>query len=124
MRKTCVRRPKSVLSLVLATLAIGLTIARPTAQSNDPTTQPRLTPDSLTYIGGFRLPSAASNGDTFEIGGRAMTYNPVGNSLFISSRAGRIAEVNIPGAVKTSNPAAMPQAYYLQPFADPTEGHL
>src|SRR5262245_58991414 len=113
MRKKCVRWAKPVLSLGIAALAISATIETTAAQSSDPTTQPRLTSESLTYLGGFRLPSNA-NGDTFEFGGRQLAYNPASNSLFIGSRAGRVAEINIPGAVKTSNPAAMPQAYYLQ----------
>jgi hypothetical protein len=75
-------------------------------------------------VGGFRLPAAASNGDTFEFGGRQLAYNPARNSLYVGSRAGRVAEVSIPSPVQTTNPAAMPFSSYLQPFADPTEGRL
>ncbi|HUQ87453.1 MAG TPA: hypothetical protein VM096_07840 [Vicinamibacterales bacterium] len=109
--------------MIAAAAIATVTIATPHAQSNDPTAQPRLTADSLTYMGGFRMPNTA-NGDTFEFGGRQLTFNPYSNSLFIGSRSGRIAEVSIPGYVNSANPAAMPRANYLQAFVDPTEGHL
>jgi hypothetical protein len=125
MRKTCVRRTKSVRVMLIAAAAIASAMmARPTAQSSGPETQPRLTPEHLVYIGGFRLPSHASNGQTFEFGGRQIAFNPANNSLFVGTRTGHVAEVSIPGAVNSSNPAAMPSASYLQPFADPTEGRL
>ena len=124
MRKKCVRGTKSVRTAVLAVAMVSALMAAPKAQSSDPTTQPRLTQDSLTYLGGFRLPSSSANGDSFEFGGRQLAFNPASNSLFIGSRSGRVAEVSIPGQVNSSNPAAMPFASYLQPFSDPTEGRL
>lgn len=125
MRKKCVRWTKSVRAVVIGAVAItSAMIAAPSAQSGDPTTQPRLAATSLTYMGGFRLPSTSANGDSFSFGGRQLTYNPISNSLFVGSRIGRVAEVNIPGYVNSSDPAAMPQSTYLQSFTDPTEGHL
>jgi hypothetical protein len=94
------------------------------AQSTDPSALPRLGFNDLSYVGGFRLPAEAANGDSFSIGGKALTYNPADNSLFISSRAGRVAEVSIPAPVNSSNPEAMPFATFRQGFFDPTEGRL
>src|SRR5688572_21467560 len=126
MRKTCVRWATPVLSTLFTAAAIVLawSIAPLSAQSADPSTQPRLGSADLTYVGGFRLPANAANGDTFEFGGLQLAFNPGNNSLFVGSRAGRVAEVSIPGAVNSTNPAAMPFATYLQGFSDPTEGHL
>ena len=126
MRKKCVRWAKPVLATLVASAVIVLawSIAPLSAQSTDPSTQPRLAFADLMYVGGFRLPAGTINGDHFQFGGRQLTFNPANNSLFIGSRAGRVAEISIPNAVNSSNPAAMPFATYLQGFADPTENHL
>lgn len=125
MRKNCVRWTKSVRAAVatgvVVASALAVTIG---AQSTDPSTLPRLSAGSLTYIGGFRLPAESANNDSFSIGGRQMTFNPAGNSLFIGSRAGRVAEVSIPSPVNRADVNALPFATFLQPFADPTEGRL
>jgi len=125
MGKKCVRWTESARTSLIVCVAIvcGL-IGTPRAQSNDPTAQPRLAFTDISYVGGFRLPAESSNGDSFSFGGRQLTFNPAGNSLFVGSRAGRVAEVSIPSPVNSSNAAALPFAAYLQPFADPTEGHL
>ena len=79
----------------------------------------------LAYLGGFRLPANATNGDNFDFAGITVAYNPANNSLFVGSRKGNVAEVSIPAApVNSSSPAAMPFGTFLQPFADPTEGHF
>jgi hypothetical protein len=96
----------------------------PVAQSNDPSTLPRLSFSDVQYVGGFRLPANMSNGESYSFGGRQLAFNPNRNSLFVGSRSGRVAEVSIPGAVNTTNPDAMPFASFLQAFADPTEGRL
>src|SRR5688500_18723498 len=125
MRKQCVRRTESVRSLLVATVAIiSAFIATPSAQSNDPSTLPLLSFQDIQHVGGFRLPSTMSNGDDFSFGGRLLAFNPATNTLYASSRTGRIAEVSIPRVVKSTNPSALPFATYLQPFADPTEGRL
>ena len=123
MGKKCVRGLKFV--CVIAALAIASTLGSSTrAQTNDPARLPLLTADALEYLGGFRLPAETVNGDSFSIGGRSMTFNPAGNSLFVSTRAGRIAEVSIPTLGQSGDVNALPFARFLQPFADPTEGHL
>src|SRR5687768_8008239 len=126
MGKKCVRSAQLVLGTLIAAAAMLSARASDTllAQSANPSSLPRLTLTDVMYVGGFRLPATAANGHTFEFGGKQMAYNPAGNSLFVGSRGGRVAEVTIPSAVRTTNPAAMPFAAYLQPFFDPTEGHL
>lgn len=92
--------------------------------TNDPSTLPRLQFEDLKYTGAFRLPATASNGDTFEIGGHPVAYNPARNSLFIGSRLGKLAEVSIPTPVNSAEVTALPRAGYLQGFFEPTEGHI
>ncbi len=117
-KKTCVRVYVIAASLGLLAFATPMT-----ATSNTPQEQPLLQFSDLGYAGAFRLPSTWQ-GDTFEFAGRAMAYNPARNSLFISSRAGNVAEVSIPTPAITSNVNEMPFASYLQGFRDPTEGHF
>lgn len=125
MRKKCVRWTKSAWAGLIAVAAVVCAMAVTVgAQSTDPSTLPLLTVDSLQYVGGFRLPAESVNGDSFSVGGRPMAFNPAGNSLFIGSRAGRVAEVSIPTLVNSADVNALPFASFLQPFADPTEGHL
>ena len=93
------------------------------AQSSDPSTLPLLSSGGLEYVGGFRLPAETVNGVSFSYGGQAVAYDPSTNSLFISSN-GYVAEVSIPTPVNSSDVNAMPFASFLQPFEDPTEGHL
>ena len=125
MRKKCVRWTKSVRSALVAAAAIATAlVVTPLAQTADPSGQAKLVLGDIMYIGGFRLPAEPTNGDSFSFGGKQLTFNPAGNSLFVGSRAGRVAEISIPSPVNSSNPAAMPFATYLQPFSDPTEGRL
>ena len=93
------------------------------AQTSDPSTLPRLTATSLSYVGGFRVPAETLNGLSFSYGGQAVAFDPETNSLFISS-LGSVAEVSIPTPVDSSDVNALPFATFLQPLNDPTEGHL
>lgn len=125
MRKKCVRRTKFVRATLIVAIAVVSALAQNTgAQSIDPSTLPRLTLEHFQYLGGFRLPRETVNGDSFAFGGDVSAYSPATNSLFVSSRASRVAEVTIPNPVLTSDVTAMPFASFLQPFADPTEGRL
>lgn len=90
----------------------------------EPSTLPLIQFGDLNYIGAFRVPSQSSNGDTFEIGGHPVTYNPVRNSLFMGSRLGKLAEISIPQPVNSADVTRLPRASYLQGFYEPTEGHL
>ena len=105
-------------------IAVGLqwSDANLSAQSPDPLTLPRLEFSAFTYLGGFRLPNTPQGGD-FSYGGSHMAYNPARNSLFVNSLHSKVAEVTIP-PVNTSDRNLMSFASYLQPFSDPSEGHL
>ena len=94
-----------------------------TAQAGDPSALPLLSSSGLEYVGGFRVPAETVNGASFSYGGQALAYDPSTNSLFISNR-NYVAEVSIPAPVNSSDVNAMPFARLLQPFEDPTEGHL
>ena len=94
-----------------------------TAQSGDPSALPLLAASGLEYLGGFRVPAETVNGVSFSYGGQAVAYDPATNSLYISSR-NYVAEVSIPAPVNSSDPNALPFARLLQPFEDPSEGHL
>lgn len=126
MGKNCARwaKPGLVCLIAIAAMMSARGGGPVLAQSGDPSALPRLALNDVMYVGGFRLPAHSANGDTFEFGGRQLTYNPASNTLFVGSRGGRVAEVSIPSAVRTSNAAAMPFAEYRQPFFDPTEGNL
>ncbi len=125
MRKKCVRWTKSVRAvLIIAIIIAGAFTQYTGAHSTDPSLLPRLSFDSLEYVGAFRMPKQVSNNDSFSYGGKVAAFNPASNSLFVSSRAGRLAEVSIPSPVTPSDVTKLPLASYLQPFADPMEGRL
>lgn len=117
---------------LVATLLAGVTIQsigqgpdRPRVLPvTDPTHAPRLASADLVYLGGFRLPGEEVNGTTFSFGGSPIAYNPANDSLFVGTRGSSIAEVTIPSPVNSSQVAELPFARFLQPFRDPTEGHL
>jgi hypothetical protein len=125
MGKKCVLRAKPVLITLTIAIAVGLqwSDANLSAQSPDPLTLPRLAFSDFTYLGGFRLPNTAQGGD-FSYGGSHMAFNPARNSLFVNSLHSKVAEVTIPAPVNTSDRSLMSFASYLQPFSDPSEGHL
>ena len=91
---------------------------------SDPTKLRRIAFENLIYEGAFRLPANTVNGDSFELGGRPLAFNPEHNSLFAGARSLRVAEVSIPDPEKGSDVESLPSATFLQPFADPTEGHM
>jgi hypothetical protein len=90
----------------------------------DPASLPRLQFGDLVYEGAFRLPADEVNGDTFSFGGRPIAYNAEHNSLFVGSRSLRVAEVSIPDPAKDIPLESLPFAAFVQPFADPANGHL
>ena len=95
-----------------------------TVSAQDSSTLPLIQFADLVYFGAFRLPPTALNGDDLSLGGRPFAHNPIHNSLFVGSRAGRIAEVTIPQALNTNVIASLNYGSYLQGFADPMEGNL
>ena len=116
----------------LGAAAVGLQSIPPASEPprarvqpiGDPTTLRRLALEDLTYAGAFRLPATEVNGDSFSFGGQPMAYNPERNSLFVGTHSRRVAEVRIPEPVKGGELEALPSALFLQPFEDPTEGHM
>ena len=90
----------------------------------DPTQLRRLELADLAYAGAFRLPATEANGETFSFGGGQLAFNAERDSLFVSTRSGNVAEVTIPAPLITKVIAELASASYLQPFNDPTEGHI
>jgi hypothetical protein len=90
-----------------------------------PAQQPagRLSFEDLVYQGAFRVPEE-SNGESFSYGGQALAYNPVSNTLFVSSLHGLVAEMSIPSPSKGTLAEQLPVASFVQPFRDPADGHL
>ena len=107
---------------VVALIFLGLQGA--TLAQVDPSALPLLSESSLEYVGAFRLPAGEVNADSYAAGGLAVAFNPLKRSLFVSSYNGKVAEVTIPTPVNSADPAGLPVASFLQPFADPTEGHV
>lgn len=101
-----------------------------------------LQPDDFVYRGAFRLPEGGERPLTFEYGGNAMTVNLDGDSsgaddgfpgsLFIMGHermpygelpdGNQVAEVTIPAPVVARSVDALPQAAFIQDFADITAG--
>jgi hypothetical protein len=115
MQKHCV-------ALVCTAIA-WLLIGSPTAATLNELSLPLLASQSLTYLGGFRVPKESISGESFDYSGGPLAYNPARDSLFMGNGSRRVAEITIPPVVNSANSAALPYAMYLQPFADPTEGH-
>jgi hypothetical protein len=101
-------------------------------------------PQSLEYLGAFRLPEGGERPYTFDYGGNAMTVNPYGDpngaqdgfpgSLFITGHdrmpygelpnGSQVAEVNIPAPVISNNVTALSRAGFIQNFRNVTAGHF
>ena len=124
MQKRSVRRKSCVLALVLSAVAASGLFPTATTATLDPKTLPLVQSGDISYIGGFRLPRNTVNGTSYSFGGRTMAFNAPSNSLYVSSRNNQVAEVSIPAPVNSTDANALPYATFLQPFADPTEGHL
>jgi hypothetical protein len=103
--------------LISSVLASSLT-------AGDPSTQPLIQFADLSYLGAFRLPDQMLNNDSFSIGGHPIAFNPSRNSLFVTSRAGKTAEVAIPSLVNSSDILQLPFATFLQGFYETTEGTI
>ena len=109
--------------LAAAVLSNNGAWGRVTAQ-DDPASLPRLSEKDLNYVGGFRLPGGEVDGKSFSFGGHLATFNPLSLSLFVSGYQGVVAEISIPTPVNSADVTDLPFASLLQPYADPTEGHL
>jgi hypothetical protein len=96
------------------------------AAQSDPSTLPLLSSSDLQYLGAFRLPDETVNGRNFSYGGAAMAFNPATNSLYVSEALGStVAEVKMPAILGQSSVVSdLPYGTLLQPFTDPSEGHI
>jgi hypothetical protein len=95
-----------------------------------------ITPDDFEYVGAFHLPtqSFGPNQTRFTNSGKVLAHRPDGDpdgsgdgfpgSLYSVGRGENVAEISIPAPVKASSPAPgnLPQAEFLQTFADVTGG--
>lgn len=90
----------------------------------DPTNLRRLAFEDFKYEGAFRLPAGEVDGESFSASGGPIAVNGDRNTLFVGTRAGRIAELTIPNPVNSADIAALPFADFVQPFADPSEGQM
>ena len=82
----------------------------------------------LEYLGAFRVPQGDYGSPLysgFNFGGRALAFNPINNSLFLTwhSWYQLTAEISIPQIVNSTNLSDLKTAAVLQPFADVTEGN-
>lgn len=78
----------------------------------------------LTYLGSFRVPSEVVQGVDLAYGGRPLAFNPANRSLFIGSLTNLVGEISIPTPMISDTISALPEARYLQPLTDPTEGRM
>lgn len=101
-----------------------------------------LQPGDFTYLGAFRLPGGFDRPETFAYGGNAMACNPAGDpsggadgfpgSLFVMGHdrlpygelpnGNQVAEITIPAPAIAKDPAALPQAAFVQEFRDAARG--
>jgi len=98
-----------IISLAVAALSIAsLSFSQGLLQKSD-----------ITYLGAFRVPY----GD-LEAGGSPLAWNPVNGTIFITARDQRVAEVNIPQIVNSSQLSNLHTATFKTGFANITEGKL
>ena len=82
----------------------------------------------LEYLGAFRVPQGDFGSPLytgFNYGGRALAFNPINNSLFLTGHSWYqlTAEISIPQIVNSTDLRDLNTAAVLQPFADVTEGN-
>lgn len=116
-------------------------VAARTATPTIPTSSELVQANDLVYVGAFRLPGGDTPPQTFAYGGNAMTFNPDGDpastdgypgSLFVIGHdrlaygglpdGSQVAEVSIPVPTNAGEPSGLPQASFIQDFADVTAG--
>ena len=101
-------------------------------------------PESIEYLGAFRLPGEEDRPRTFAYGGSAMTFNPDGDpdsasdgfpgSLFIMGHdriaygdlpdGNQVAEVSIPQPIQSRDMADLNTAEFLQDFQEVLAGYF
>lgn len=87
---------------------------------------PRLewNPSTVQYVGGFRTPTATSNGYDWsyaQYGG--MDFDPESSTLYISE-GNSVCAITIPEPVNNADPNFLPMATWAQGCVDPGEGKI
>ena len=131
--------------LLWVMILVGIAFGGSTTQFNEITYWRTLTdnekqrlvlPEDWEYVGSFQLPQGTFGGSRFTNGGTVLAYRPDGDpsgsadgfpgSLYTIGHPNdqMVAEVSIPKPKisATNNPAELPVAQVLQPFADVTGG--
>ncbi len=111
---------------VVLTNPVGLDLGRwasvVTIQDNDGTQLPLFDLSDMSYLGAFKVPSGQVGSATFSFASSGIAFNPLNNSLFLSSDSNvgvHVAEVAIPSTLQTSGRlSGMSTATVLQEFVD------
>lgn len=113
---------------IAATALICYLLISPPGDSSGaaPSNLPLVQPDSLEYIGAFRVPATSNNGTSFNYGGNAIGYNRKRNSLYVVGHDWEqmVAEISIPRVVKSNSLGDLERASFLQNFADISDGKM
>jgi len=117
MMKLCSYKALAVVSL----LGFSSNVYSGSDQTNNSLTLPLVNISSVTYEGGFRLPSGQfgeSNRSTHSYSTGPIAFNPANNSLYTISHDVQqgVGEFRIPKIVKSDNPRAFNTATVLQNF--------
>ncbi len=126
--------PKSSAAHATATLTPQAYLPLVTATYAPPPSDELVDPNSIVYVGAFRLPDDGERPHTFEYGGNAMTFNSDNNSLFIMGHdriaygdlpdGNQVAEVNIPTPINSRNLDDLSTATFIQGFHNVTQGYF
>ncbi|MGH1493725.1 MAG: hypothetical protein ACRBK7_30745 [Acidimicrobiales bacterium] len=111
------------------------TSIQPTTTEPQPVTTSRPSPGKpglvreadFQYEGSFRVPDGGGNErTTLAWGGAGLAYNEANNSLFLTGHSWHqlTAEIAIPRLGQSDRVSALPQASFIQPLQDVTDGQL
>lgn len=134
------RRPHRLVALLVAAAACTPLDPAPLEPPQPPPPAPSaprvdpaapLSPDRLTFVGSFRVPPGVAGTSTFAFGGSGLAFRPgpddpdgYPGTLFAIGHVeqSQVAEISIPAPVASADPAELPVASFVQPFADVTGG--
>jgi hypothetical protein len=104
----------AITALILAALFLRVS-------AQEPDTRPLLRAADLVYTGAFRLPQGRASQETFEYGGRALTFDPASRSLILPSHDWYqwLADINIPEPGSSLTVSGLPTATLRQSFIEP-----
>jgi hypothetical protein len=116
--------------LLILPFFLTVTLDQPAStQSGPPASAPSaklVRSTDLEYQGAFQLPRGPVGASSFDYGGNALAFNPVGGSLFLVGHAQQqlVAEVAVPAIRRATTMSDLAVATVLQPFADAADGRL